>query len=222
LYLFEDCMDVLAKRLGVPVASCWKQFAKNRKKSPAIGLGIRNVLAGQTRKANGKPYATYWIQSVWKAVAKLNKNLQLKPLIEKYYEVGSEDLARKVFGSEVCTLTGRVRGGISFTQGCNTPFSGLAADGAKLALFNLFQVGYRLAGFIHDEIVVEIPESSNMDQEARLIDQIMCESMQQVTPDIPIKCEYSLSRRWCKAAVPVFDANGKLCLWEPKDNYALS
>ncbi len=29
---------------------------------------------------------------------------------------------------------------------------GLAADGAKLAMWNLYMVGYRLVGFIHDEV----------------------------------------------------------------------
>lgn len=37
-------------------------------------------------------------------------------------------------------LTVRIRGKVGFTQSCNTAFSGLAADGAKLALWNLMQV----------------------------------------------------------------------------------
>jgi hypothetical protein len=44
------------------------------------------------------------------------------------------ELEAKLFGTDVATLTGRLRGGVSFTQSCNTPFSGLAADGAKLGL----------------------------------------------------------------------------------------
>ena len=160
-------------------------------------------------------------KGIWKNIKDLNRNAALTPLINKAYGIGSEELARKLFGSEVSTITGRVRGGVTFTQGCNTPFSGLAADGAKLAMFNLLASGYRLNAFIHDEIVVEIPENSDIDLEARMVDKIMCESMQQVTGNIPIKCEYAASRRWCKGAIPVFDENGKLKIWEPEDNYEL-
>ena len=56
------------------------------------------------------------------------------------------------------TLTGRVRGRVGFTQARNTPFQGLAADGAKLALWALIRAGYRVVAFIHDEIIVELPE----------------------------------------------------------------
>lgn len=37
-------------------------------------------------------------------------------------------------------LTASIRGKVGHTQACNTPFSGLAADGGKLALWNLMQV----------------------------------------------------------------------------------
>ena len=48
LYLFEDCMDLLATRLHVSAAQCWRRFAKNRPWNVAIGLAIRNVVEGQT------------------------------------------------------------------------------------------------------------------------------------------------------------------------------
>ena len=49
----------------------------------------------------------------------------------------------------------------SYTRARNTPFSGLAADGAKLALWNIQKLGYRIVAFIHDEMVVAIPESTH-------------------------------------------------------------
>lgn len=223
LYLFEDCMDILAKRLGVPVSRCWNKFLKNKhsKKNPSIALSIRNIIAGKEYRSSGLAYNKGWIDKVWKSIQQLNRNKALDPLIKKAYGKGDEDLARKLFGNEVSTITGRIRGGVTFTQACNTPFSGIAADGAKLAMYNLFVIGYRLIAFIHDEIVIEIPENSDIHSEAILIDKVMCESMQQVTPSIPIKCEYAASRRWCKGAVPIFDEAGKLQIWEPADNYEL-
>jgi hypothetical protein len=59
-----------------------------------------------------------------------------------------------------------------FTQSCNTPFSGLAADGAKLALWNLTHVGFRVVAFVHDEIVLEIPENGDHDRDIALINEV--------------------------------------------------
>lgn len=124
---------------------------------------------------------------------------------------------------------------MGFTQACNTPFSGfvqitnslipitksfyhlslgLAADGAKLAMWNLLQVGYRLIGFIHDEILVEIKEDSDWTQEAKMVESIFVESMQELTGTIPISCSFALSRYWSKKAEAVYEPQtNKLLLW---------
>ena len=47
-----------------------------------------------------------------------------------------EDYMKNEIG-EVFTLTGRKRGNTSYCAEKNTPFQGLAADGAKIALYNL-------------------------------------------------------------------------------------
>jgi len=94
------------------------------------------------------------------------------------------------------------------------PVTGLAADGAKLAMFNLLQVGYRLIGFIHDEILVEIKEDSDWTREAQIVEQIFVESMQELTGTIPISCSFALSRYWSKKAEAVYDEKGKLLVWE--------
>jgi len=129
--------------------------------------------------------------------------------------IGSEQLFKKLMGKDVCTLTGRIRGKVGFTQACNTPFSGLAADGAKLAMWNLFQVGYSIVGFIHDEILVEIEEDSDWAYEVDLINKIVCESMQTLTGTIPINCEYCLSEIWSKQAKAIFDSEGNIQVWRP-------
>jgi DNA polymerase I-like protein with 3'-5' exonuclease and polymerase domains len=114
----------------------------------------------------------------------------------------------------VTTLTGRVRGGVSYTQARNTPFQGLSADGAKLALFELIQAGYRVVAFVHDEVVIEIPEDVDHAAEARYIESLMNLSMQCVTGDVPVTCEYALCRRWSKKARACFDREGRLVPWE--------
>ena len=116
----------------------------------------------------------------------------------------------------------RLRGGCSYTSGANTLFQGLAADGAKAAMWALTKAmygdpdsplyGVRCWAFIHDEFLFEGPEE-NSHLWARAASDIMIREMQKYTPSIPIKAEPALMRRWYKDAEAVY-TEGKLVVWE--------
>jgi DNA polymerase I-like protein with 3'-5' exonuclease and polymerase domains len=122
--------------------------------------------------------------------------------------------------------SGRLRGGVGFCDGCNSGFQGLTADGAKLALHEVIRecyldngtalFGCRPVAFIHDEVIIEAPEATARVAASRLA-QVMVEQMQKYLPDIPVKADAHLMRRWYKAAEPCFDADGNLIPWEPTD-----
>jgi hypothetical protein len=95
----------------------------------------------------------------------------------------------------------------------NTMFQGLAADGAKLALWKLWRAGYRLVNFIHDEILVELPQGTNLALHAEIVRHLMIQSMQQVVPDVHIDVQYSISNLWAKSAEMVVDEEGRLGVW---------
>src|SRR5262249_2720555 len=99
----------------------------------------------------------------------------------------------------------------------NTPFQGLAADGAALALFELVKEGFRVVGFIHDEVLVELPDEGGFVSESSInrVQEIMCRQMEKVlVGDIPVSCEAALSRRWHKKAKLIVK-DGKVYPWEP-------
>ena len=57
--------------------------------------------------------------------------------------------------------------------------------------------GYKLVGFVHDEIITEVPE--NTAEEMRgLQEEIMINSMSLVVPDVKISVESTVSSRYCK------------------------
>jgi len=117
----------------------------------------------------------------------------------------------------------RLRGGCSYTSGANTFFQGLASDGCKSAMWRLTKAmysdessplyGVRCWAFIHDEFLLEGPEE-NSHLWAQAASDIMVEEMQKYTPNIPIKAEPALMRRWYKDAEPLYDHEGKLLIWE--------
>ena len=116
------------------------------------------------------------------------------------------------------TLTGRLRSNVCYCQRHNTPFQGLAADGAKLALWLLWRAGYRIVNFVHDEILIEVPAESNLKEHAETIRELMISGMKWVVPDVRIDVEYAASTRWYKAAEAVYDDDGNLVPWEPADD----
>ena len=122
---------------------------------------------------------------------------------------------RLVDQGKVLTATGRLRFGASYCARHNTLFQGLAADGAKLALWKLWRAGYRLVNFLHDEVIIEAPAGDDLRQHAETIRRLMVEGMREVVPDVRIDVDYAAAARWYKSAKDVADAEGRLLLWEP-------
>jgi len=121
-------------------------------------------------------------------------------------------------------FTQRVRGRAGYTQICNTYFQGLAADGAKEAIWLAVResltdpasslYGCYLVAFIHDEILMEAPAERAQAAAARL-SELMIEGMKKFIPDVPVIAEPAIMERWYKEAEPTFDENGQLIAWTP-------
>jgi hypothetical protein len=72
-----------------------------------------------------------------------------------------------------------------------------------------------LVNFIHDEILVELPEQTNLALHAEVVRRIMIEAMQQVVPNVNIDVQYSVSDMWAKSAEMMIDEEGRLAVWKP-------
>lgn len=120
-------------------------------------------------------------------------------------------------------ISGRLRGGVGYTDGCNGFFQGLVADGAKAAAHVLARAAYTGRGhpramdvrgirpvlFLHDEIIAELPiDRAHVAAEAMTA--IMVDAMQVHIPDVRITAEPALMSRWHKAAETVRDTSGRL------------
>jgi len=84
----------------------------------------------------------------------------------------------------------------------NKIVQGLAADGAKWAMWYLWKEGYRMVDFIHDEVIFELREDDpDLQKHIARIREIMLHGMRVVLPDVTgLKCEGALMRRWRKEA----------------------
>jgi len=208
-YLRDDPVETLSRSLKTLAFRVRSAFDSDG----TLGA-VKRIVSGRG-KASGSEYGESFVDRVWETLGALCEDQKLRDQI-KNREAGDQ-LSRDLFFGPVVTLTGRLRGKVGFSQSRNTPFSGIAADGAKLALWGLYRDGFRTVAFVHDEALIELPIDSDHTEDAKRIDAILCESMSQLTGTIPIATEFALSDRWYKAAEAVFDDQGRLCRWSPKN-----
>jgi DNA polymerase-1 len=119
--------------------------------------------------------------------------------------------------------SGRRRGGLYFTEAANTPFQGRTADMAKCAGFELAWgcyvegplLGSRIWYFGHDEWILEHPEHEAHERsEAQGAVQLAAGA--RWCPDVPVRGEPALMRRWRKEAGPVY-RDGRLIPYEDRE-----
>lgn len=123
-------------------------------------------------------------------------------------------------------VSGRVRGGLGFCDGCNTVFQGLTADGAKKGAVVMSSremyldpmsalFGSRLVAFIYDEALIETP-LERIHEAGQRLDELMIAGMRWAIPDVKVKCEAVAMTHWSKNAVRLIDpSTNRLMCWEP-------
>jgi len=154
---------------------------------------VREAIQGFLSEEKARP--------VVEALFGLCRNRELLPLLGHFdYSTEShEALAGSLLTGVACTLTGLIRSGVGYCDGANLPFQGLAAAGAKEALWKLLFAGYRVKAFIHDEILVDLPAGLAETLRPR-IHQILDEAMESVMGHgVPSLSVSHLGPAWAKA-----------------------
>ena len=187
-------------------------WEKNDSDEPAgwIGGMLLKVLQNPTpHYKDGRPYEPETVEYLWNAAQGLariipgndKKRAQLVDQLRNRRASG--ELKNAISGhfdkTPVMSATGRIRANARSTACRNTIFQSVAADGGLLALWKLFRAGYRLAAFVHDEIVVEIPVSSDREKHTAEIARLMIEAMHDVIPGTLVKVEAFVSPSFSKA-----------------------
>lgn len=192
-YLADRSIEYLAQNLQVSETMLLQQLdmlGPDRR----FTRGMPNVVRGTSRAA------PFFQDRVWEGlqgIAGMRPQLPQEIRSAIFQSRGSAELCDYLFFTQVAAPTGRIRGGVTFTNAKNTPFQALAADGAKLALWRLFRAGFDVWGFIHDEFVINLPAGST-DADAELAVQIMEEAMSEVLVTIPAECEWVVADHWAK------------------------
>ncbi len=99
----------------------------------------------------------------------------------------------------VITATGRLRANASYAACRNGIMQGLAADGAIHALWSLMRAGFTIVNFIHDEVIIEVPEDESLPAKIADIERLMITGMQTVVPGANVRVETEVRRSFSKA-----------------------
>ena len=212
---------VARKKLGDKQVKDWRQAAKAANFGYPGGLGVEKFIA----------YAadSYGVDLEYDEAKRLKEAwLTTFPEMKQYFRWISGKLSVSDFFTVVQHRSGRRRGRCVYTDGANSYFQGLTADGAGYAVIVvseeawLFEwspfYGWRLIGFFYDELFGALPDrgpKANHEAAYAICDR-MSKAMRVFTPDVEARCEPALQRNWCKAAEPVFNAEGYLIPWEDR------
>jgi hypothetical protein len=213
-YLDEDQWEVLSSGLNRTVAEVQRCIGSDAW-VPAV---VRRIITGRGKRDGGS-YDTDFEFNIWKSLYSLIKGRGYESELTRALglrKVGffatkdrldqlspGDDLEKLLFRRDAVLRTGRVRSYCYYTEHKNTPFQGLAADGATSAVYHLIDAGWKVVGFIHDEVIVEVPEKDGLVSRSDVdaIEKIMIESMAEIVGyGLPVKVETSASECWSKEA----------------------
>jgi len=203
LALAADLAGVTYERALELKASKDKQILKLRKLAKVPNFGLPGGLSAGGLVAFAK--SGYDLAITEKEAEDLKRAWFARwPEMRGYFDHVKE---RVNAGHIIQHYSGRRRGGVGFTDGANTYFQGLVADGAKSALYDVVRAawmepasplyGARPVLFIHDEIICEV-ELSRAPAAADELARLMLKGIKPFVPDLPILAEAWCSRIWRK------------------------
>jgi hypothetical protein len=133
------------------------------------------------------------IESLWQAAIDLCQIPDLRARLQSK-DVG-QDLYRDLFYYPAAHYLGFARGKTDYCNRRNFCFQSIAAFGAKEAVWRLYRAGYEVSLFVHDEVVISLPEDSDVTFHQTRINQVMTEAMAVVVGEIPVKVEVDSPRK---------------------------
>lgn len=182
------------------------------------GLGIKKMVLFAR--------ATYGVVITEDECRKLKDRwLRKWPEMEKFFAWINGQMTNPDGTGQIMQLfSNRIRGGVTYTAGCNTFFQGLGADAMKAATWDLIQACYddrtsvmygsRPVNMVHDEFITETDDDSCAHDVAHEQERIMIRAIKKWLPDLRVAAPPLLMRRWSKNAKAVHDENGRLVPWE--------
>lgn len=184
-WLGDTTVANLCENLGCTAADIKRKFGKYL-------WPVREAVQGYFEKDKTVPFI--------EKLAGLAKVPEIKRMLLDFdcTEESHDELSGRILTGTASVLTGLVRTGVGYCDGANLPFQGLAASGAKEALWRLLYAGYNVKAFIHDEVLVDIP-TDQVERVRPSIHRILDAAMESVMGHgVPCMSESKVADTWVK------------------------
>ncbi len=185
-YLRDDTLDVLAGNLGVTVDelnASLKAYFRPVPPLPQLRKWFREYsqLTGRTKDC------------LKALLERRGANAALEEVLRR--GPADDELFLALFGSDVVTLTGRVRGRLPFGQARAAEYLDLADDAAKSALFSLADAGQVIVAFAGNTSLIEV-DPAEPDDVVEAVKGRVCRGADEVLGEVPSACEVEFLEAW--------------------------
>lgn len=226
-----------------PQVSAWFKHWRTFAKPPDLGLGGGLGAKGLVAFAKNNYGVEMTIETAKQLIELWLQAFPEMRLYFKWVRETCPDPEHPLIGTRVDEETGEVRpikgyaytfaGGTyraacPYTAACNgRALQSPSAVGAKLgAVIDVTRACYDVTrgsilygcwplDFIHDEVLVELPDDEYASDRADEICRLMASGMSAVMPHVKVGAKPAMMRRWHKEAGERRDARGRLIPWEP-------
>lgn len=211
VFLHDDHALRLARELELTPRTYWAETGatwschpmNENLPDPILGyMALKVARDANPKTTDGREYSADVVAYFWARLGRLAHRLTPGAGLALRNRRAGPALANEIRnlcqGDLVFTATGRLRAKADYSAQRNTVFQGLAADAAKLGLYRLWRAGFDVVAFIHDEVVLEIDESSDLNAVKTKIDGILIQVMQEICPDVAAEVKGEYRRRWGK------------------------
>jgi hypothetical protein len=212
---YQEMLALLA--VGDPEAIEFRQFGKVPNFGCMGGMTLPETLCLYGRNQGIKGITPEIAQQALEACRTANPDIQRLLDWVKYECPKGED------GYDVpIPGTGLIRANASGPAAANTLFQGRGAAVELYVGWELWKAqndkhnplhDAKMCNFIHDEFIFDTPESIAQDA-AHEIDRIMCIAGRKVCPNVPLKADVTLMRRWSKKASSALQDDGTYTIWD--------
>jgi len=219
IFFAAQLMDIDEREALVLKKAGDKKMLERRQQAKAANFGFPGGLGADAFRAYAEGYGLKL--TLEEADNLRNDWFNRWPEMRDYFNLIS-NITSYGTGTIAQLVSGRIRGGCSYTQAANTYFQGLASDASKAALYAVAKkcftgdsdlLGYRPVVFVHDEIGIEGPEQRMM-AAAKELETTMISAMEEICEDVPARATAIISRRWSKNAKETRNKKGEVVPWD--------
>ncbi len=171
---------------------------EERTKAKAINFGLTfGVSVFSLKNYTLLTYGPEMSLSWWNAWRFHDRFFEGYPALKEWHETEKEKISAECF-----TMSGRRRSFPEeswFTTRLNTPVQGSAADIMKKSLSILFErikkTETKIIGTVHDEILLEVPESQ-AEEAAEILEDSMIKGGETYLKSVPVEVEIKIGQHW--------------------------